>query len=310
MRLFPAIRYSVVRSAVLFGAALTVIQSVAPGAEQQGLAQSLPTCDPPRANEYLLLVMSQQPDTEEQLRQLLPENAALSNCQYLNDQVVRVGGFADAEIANAWAQYLTDMTGLQAFVARPSVSASPSTAAPTEPSITSSLPSPTPTAGSPTPAPAAPAAEPTATPAENSGAGAFPTPTQVTETPASDTTPDTSAPSSSASPSVPATAAAPVVLEPAIEAFNPRPLGTGYAVLVYYFNRPEVAADVRQLTAQPVGLVSYEQQPFLLAAYTSDAAAATAVLQTLNERGFTAILVDSRRAILLTPAVVGTGQEG
>jgi hypothetical protein len=78
-------------------------------------------------------------------------------------------------------------------------------------------------------------------------------------------------------------------------------------VLVNYANRPEVAADVYQVTSQPVGLVSYNQRPFLMAVHTTDPATATAVLQSLNDRGFTAILIDSRSAILLTPAVVGTG---
>jgi hypothetical protein len=274
------------------------------GLGHRSWAQSLPTCDPPQANEYLLLVVNQQADTEDQLRQLLPENAALTNCQYLEDPVVRVGGFATAEIANAWAQYLTDMTGLQAFVARPSTAPATS-AAPTEQSPSStSFPSPTQTSASG--GTSSPVPETTSqTPPADNNPNAFPTPTEVPATP--EPSPQ-STPESTPEPS-PTNAVAPAA-DRTNGAFNPQPLGAGYAVLVYYFNRPEVAADVRQLTAQPVGLVSYEQRPFLLATHTTDPTAAATVLQSLNEQGFRAILVDSRGAILLTPAVVGTESEG
>jgi hypothetical protein len=74
-------------------------------------------------------------------------------------------------------------------------------------------------------------------------------------------------------------------------------------VLVNYFNRPELAASVRQITTHNVGLVAFEQQPYLLAGHTTDAAAASTLLRTLSERGLTAAIVDGRRAVLLTPVV-------
>ncbi|NJO42566.1 MAG: hypothetical protein HC769_11110 [Cyanobacteria bacterium CRU_2_1] len=251
------------------------------------IAQSLSACEPPLANEYLLLVPNEKPETEEQLRQLLPSNAVLTACDYLNDEVMRVGGFASVDIASAWAQYLNDMAGLQAFVARPA-GTTPTASAPTTPPSddTSLFPAPTQT----------PASGGTSSPAPESVAqdapSSFPAPTQIPP----DATP---APAATPSPaSDPSTAAT--------NDYNPQSLGSGYAVLVSYFNRPEVATDVHQVTSQPVGLVSYEQQPFLLAAHTADAAAATSVLQTLSDRGFTVQIVDARRAILLTPAVAGT----
>ncbi|PSB14887.1 hypothetical protein C7B76_15070, partial [filamentous cyanobacterium CCP2] len=130
---------SVMGSVVLFSAGnLTALP---------GNAQTLSVCDPPEASEYLLLVLNQTPETEAQITQLLPENASISTCNYLNEEVVRVGGFASAEIANAWAQYLSDMAGLQAFVASPTV-ASTSAALPSseEPASApeSTLASPTP----------------------------------------------------------------------------------------------------------------------------------------------------------------------
>lgn len=320
MRFFSVMRFRGSRSAVLLssmllsGAALLSLQPI-----QRGLAQSSPTCDPPGANEYLLLVTNQQADTEEQLRQLLPANAAITSCQYLEDQVVRVGGFANAEIADAWAKYVTDTTGLPAFVARPTAEAAAAPAAPTPApddtaADTPSFPTPTqvPAAGATTPTPSAPAQSNTAElPSLNQAPTPSVSPSPSPSVPA--VVPSPTAPAPSAAPSTPAPASSPAptaAASPAPSAnpaFAPKPLGSGYAVLVNYANRPEVAADVRQVTSQPVGLVSYNQRPFLLAAYTADPAVATAVLQALNDRGFNAIIIDSRSAILLTPAVVGTG---
>jgi hypothetical protein len=188
-------------------------------------------CQAPRANEYLLLVRNPQSDTQSKLRQLLPSNAVLTPCSYVNENVVRVEGFASADVASAWAKYLSDQAGLQAIVSSP---------------------------GSP------PVTPPVAMPPEP-----FPRPT------------------------IPTTGSG----------FNPQPLGAGYAVLVSYFNRPEVAADVRKVTNRNVGLVSFEQRPYLLAAYATDSNAANAVLSKLTENGFVAVLVDSRGAVLLTANV-------
>jgi hypothetical protein len=195
-------------------------------------AQTLVACPPPRANEYLLLVPNPQADTQARLQQLLPANAVLTPCNYLNTTVVRVEGFANVDIATAWAQYLSDTANLQAFVASP-----------------------------------APASSIAAVPTPNAGG--------------------TSSPVAAAT----------------VPTFNPQPLGTGYAVLVKFQNQPELATNVRQVTNQNVGLVSYEQQPYLLAALTADPAFASSVLKALSDRGLVASIVDSRRAVLLTPAV-------
>lgn len=197
------------------------------------IAQSLPECQPPRSNEYLLLVPNQQADIQTRLQQLLPANAVLTPCRYLNSSVIRVEGFASTEIAAAWAQYLIDTASVQAFVARPPVPASSIAAVPTP----------------------------------NAGGTSTPVPT------------------------------------PAGPTYRPQPLGAGYAVLVNYFNKPELAANVRRLTNQEVGLVAFEQQPYLLAAFTTDPAIASTVLKTLSESGLTAAIVDSRRAMLLTSTV-------
>lgn len=198
-----------------------------------GMAQTQPACLPPRANEYLLLVPNPQADTQARLQQLLPANAVLTPCNYLNNPVVRVEGFANVDIATAWAQYLSDTASLQAFVASP-----------------------------------APASSIAAVPTPNAGG--------------------TSSPVAAAS---------------TLPSFNPQPLGAGYAVLVNYLNQPELATNVRQVTNQNVGLVAYEQQPYLLAVLTPDPALASSLLKALSERGLVASIVDSRRAVLLTPVV-------
>ncbi|MBE9187288.1 hypothetical protein IQ270_22190 [Microcoleus sp. LEGE 07076] len=85
--------------------------------------------------------------------------------------------------------------------------------------------------------------------------------------------------------------------------FNPQALGPGYAVLVDYFNQPELAAQVKQALGTQVGLASYGQRPFLFVAYTTDQNAATAAVKTLSDRGFWPMLVDSRRVTVISPAV-------
>lgn len=85
--------------------------------------------------------------------------------------------------------------------------------------------------------------------------------------------------------------------------YNPQPLGAGYAVLVSYFNRPELAAEIQQTLAQTVGLVAYGQRPYLLAIYTTDQNVANSTLQKLSDRGFWAMVVDSRRVTLLKSAI-------
>lgn len=82
-----------------------------------------PPCPPPSANEYLLLVRSNTEAERTRVQNLLPSNSTVLVCDYLNDTVVRAGGFTNLENANAWAQYMTEVEGFQAFVARPATTA-------------------------------------------------------------------------------------------------------------------------------------------------------------------------------------------
>ena len=204
------------------------------------IAQSLPACQPPAPDEYLLLVADVSDDIQSQLQQTLPPTADVMRCQYLELSVTRVGGFMDLDTANAWAQYLTDIGGLAAFVARP-----PSAAPPSELSNPSAPP-------------------------------------EVLDPVAS---------------SVVATASPP-------SDYSPQSLERGYAVLVDYMDDPAVVSLLQQSLSRAVGLVSYGQRPYVLVSYTTDGAIAANTLQTLGDRGFSTMVVNSEAVVLLMPAVI------
>ena len=52
--------------------------------------------------------------------------------------------------------------------------------------------------------------------------------------------------------------------------YNPKILGEGYAILVDYFNRPEMVSSLQKSVEGNVGFVSYGQRPYLLAVYTTN----------------------------------------
>ncbi|GAX38207.1 hypothetical protein [Nodularia sp. NIES-3585] len=91
--------------------------------------------------------------------------------------------------------------------------------------------------------------------------------------------------------------------QPQTIGFNPQVLGDGYAVLVEYFDKPELANSVQQVVGNNIGLASYGQRPYLLAIYTGNQQEAYNTLQKLNERGFFAVLVDGSRVMLLRSSV-------
>lgn len=225
-----------------------------------------PVCQPPGPGEYLLLVVTKTPDEQERVRRTIPASAPSKVCNYLDDVVTRVGGFTTVDTANAWARYLTESSGLSAFVTRP-----------TEVSTSGTVTVPPP-----------PASTATATPSVSSAA-AFPQPTGIEPQPQQQPQPTTQ----------PATTAATTPTVTTASGFSPKPLGAGYAVLVNYFNRPELAVQVQQAVAKDIGLASYGQRPYLLAIYTTDQTAANKILQSLTDRGFWAMVVDSRRVTVL-----------
>lgn len=86
-------------------------------------------------------------------------------------------------------------------------------------------------------------------------------------------------------------------------AFNPQRMPQGYAILVDHLNRPEIAIQLQSFLGRSVGLVSYGQRSYLLVTYSIDSQLASSTLQTLTNRGFIPLLVESERLILLTPSI-------
>ncbi|OLP18461.1 hypothetical protein BST81_10215 [Leptolyngbya sp. 'hensonii'] len=195
-----------------------------------------PICQPPRAGEYLVLVISDNSQSQAQVLRNLPANTTATICSYQEDIVTRISGLNSLEAANSLARYMSETGGLPTYIVR-------STAA-------------------------------TATAPQNTN----PTPSQTT-------------PPRNPSPSSPRVA------------YNPQVLGSGYAVLVKYFNKPDVVEQVRKVIGRDVGLASYQRRPYLLANYTPNRGTADATVKALKERGLTVILVDSQEVVLLRKAV-------
>ncbi len=91
--------------------------------------------------------------------------------------------------------------------------------------------------------------------------------------------------------------------QPRTQTYNPDPLGEGYAVLVDFFNRPNVATQLRTATGQDVGLASYGGRPYLLVSHTTDEGDANELLRDLSDRGFWVLVVDSRRVVAISDRV-------
>jgi hypothetical protein len=85
--------------------------------------------------------------------------------------------------------------------------------------------------------------------------------------------------------------------------YNPKILGEGYAILVDYFNRPEMVDSLQKAVDGDVGFVAYGKRPYLLAVYTTNQKQAYSTLQKLSESGFVAILADGSKVVLLRSTV-------
>ena len=205
------------------------------------IAQSLPPCAPPEQDEHLVLVDQQTPEELEQLKKVLPNGSTTEICQYLDDNVIRVGGFANAEVATAWAEYLSQTLQVQTAIVRPATAFSG--------------------------------------PDEDAAATAPPS-----------TTPET--PAAPEGPSYPD--------------YEPQVLTNGYAVLVDYSDRTDIAIAVQEELGESVGLAVYRQQPYLIALHSDDFKDAGKILRQLIEADFDALIVDSRQVVLMTPAVAVT----
>ncbi len=191
---------------------------------------SLPVCPPPAAQEYLLLVRGESESERAEIASILPIESSVLICQYVDEVLVRAGGFTSLETANAWASYMRTEEGFESFVTQPASSASGQVNSQADVRSVAS---------------------------ETNGA--------IT--------------------------------------YQPKLLDPGYAVLVDYGTRPEIATAVGQLV-RPVGLVVYQQRAYLLAGYTTDLAAANATLQRLGNAQLAAVVVDAQQVVQLSAEVV------
>jgi hypothetical protein len=116
-------------------------------------------------------------------------------------------------------------------------------------------------------------------------------------------TASTVAPTTIAPTTIAPTTIAPTTVATQSVSYNPRVLGEGFAVLVDYFNRPELANNVQKIVGGNVGLVSYGERPYLLAVYTTNQSEAYRTLQKLSENGLFALLADGRKVVLLRSVV-------
>ena len=235
------------------------------------VASAAASCEPPEAGEYLVLIVSETTAEQDLARKTLPSDIKSEVCRYVEDLVTRVGGFKDQLIAEDWAAYLKESSGLQTYVVKPeTVSERP----PSRPVVNRS-----------------PASE-------------LQTEPRSQARPRSQTQPQTQTQPQAQPRPQPQTQTQPRPQPPTEQArFNPRRLGSGYAVLVDYLNQPDLAAEIEEITGTAVGLASYGQRPYLLVTQTNSLETATSTLQTLSNRGFLSLMVDSRRVTLISPNV-------
>lgn len=85
--------------------------------------------------------------------------------------------------------------------------------------------------------------------------------------------------------------------------YKPQALSSGYAVLVNYNNRPDVAVQLGQVLSQDVGVAVYGERPYLFVMQTGEMTAANAVVKLLNDRGFLALRVEAKSVVVLRPVV-------
>ena len=85
--------------------------------------------------------------------------------------------------------------------------------------------------------------------------------------------------------------------------YKPQSLTSGYAVLVNYNNRPDVAVQLGQVLNQNIGVAVYGERSYLFVMQTGEMAAANAVVKLLNDRGFMALRVEARSVVVLRSIV-------
>lgn len=125
MHFFPRLTWAAyVSAAVTIPASALVSLSITAPVQAQS---TLPDCPPPASQEYLLFVRGESAAERNEIATILPAESSVLICQYVDETVVRAGGFVSLETANAWATYMTTVHGYESFVIRPSAAPSVTT---------------------------------------------------------------------------------------------------------------------------------------------------------------------------------------
>ncbi len=73
----------------------------------------------PTGQEFLLLVRGRNEAERADIASILPVESSVLICRYLDEVLVRAGGFTSLETVNAWASYMTSEANYESFVLRP-----------------------------------------------------------------------------------------------------------------------------------------------------------------------------------------------
>ncbi|EDX84945.1 hypothetical protein S7335_2644 [Synechococcus sp. PCC 7335] len=242
-----------------------------------------PVCPPPGDQEYLLLVRGEDEAERSDIASILPVESSVIICRYLDEVLVRAGGFTQLETVNAWASYMSSEADYESFVIRPGDQINDQTVA----------------SGSTSPE----------TVPETTTAPVIETEPETEPETESETAPEATAPIETEPETAPEATVSPEATEtqsaaaPITPTFEPTRLETGYAVLVDYSSNPEIAETLSQLVSS-VGLAVYQQRPYLLASYSESEDTAATTLQELSNAQLAAVVVDAQEVVQISKSVV------
>lgn len=80
--------------------------------------QIVNNCRPPLPGEYLVLISTPTPESQQAAIGGLPSDIEIGLCRYLDRVVARIGGFQDEALANDWQRYVRDTIRLPAYVTK------------------------------------------------------------------------------------------------------------------------------------------------------------------------------------------------
>ena len=84
-------------------------------------------CRPPLPGEYLVLISTPTPESQQVALSTLPSDVDIGLCRYVDRVVARIGGFSDRSLADDWRRYVEDTIRLPAYVVEPTTPRQPET---------------------------------------------------------------------------------------------------------------------------------------------------------------------------------------